>query len=154
MTTRGLKETEPLRVVFTRTLDLPLKAKLWDTDLSNTLVVYDSSTANEEYLKKIPKNVLIEKVSSDDPKILSRILAEKGCNKVLWECGPELATAAVKAGCIQEFITFLAPKIIGGKNGMNPFSDFEFKSMDEVINLNLQEIRPSSRDIYLRSFFK
>ena len=154
LTTRGLKKIEPLRVVYTRTLDLPLKAQLWDTDLSKTLVVYDSTTANEGNLKRIPKNVLIEKISSDDPKIISRILAEKGCNKVLWECGPQLATAAVKAGCIQEFITFVAPKIIGGKNGMSPFSDFEFNSMNEVINLNLQEIKPFGRDIYLRSQIK
>ncbi len=152
LTTRGFKKREPLRVVFTRTLDLPSKAKLWETELSSTLVVYDSSTANEGNLKRIPKNVSIEKIPSDDPKLLSRILAEKGCNKVLWECGPELATAAVKAGCIQEFITFLAPKIIGGENAMNPFSDFEFKSMNEVVNLNLQEIKPFSRDIFLRSF--
>ena len=154
LTTRGLKKIEPLRVVFTRTLDLPINAKLWDTELSNTLVVYDSSTANEDNLKRIPKNVAIEKVSSDDPRLLSKILAEKGCNNALWECGPELATAAVKAGCIQEFITFMAPKIIGGKNGMNPFSDFEFKSMDEVINLNFQEINTFSRDIYIKSLKK
>ena len=67
--------------------------------------------------KRIPKNVSVKSVSSDNPKLLSKFLAEKGCNKVLWECGPELATAAVKAGCIQEFITFLGPKIIGVKMG-------------------------------------
>jgi len=154
LTTRGLKKIEPLRVVFTRTLDLPLEAKLWDTELSNTLVVYDYSKANERNLKRIPKNVAIEKVSSDDPKLLSKILAEKGHNKVLWECGPELATSALKSGCIQEFTTFLAPKIIGGKNGMNPFSDFGFKSMNEVINLNFQEIVPLKKDLFLRSFIK
>ena len=154
LTTRGFKVIEPLRVVFTRTLDLPGEANLWDTELSNTLVVYDSSTANEQNLKRIPKEVAVEKVSSDDPKLLSKILAEKGCNKVLWECGPKLATSAVKAGCIQEFITFLAPKIIGGKNGMNPFSDFEFENMSEVINSNFQEIKLFSKDIYLRSFMK
>ncbi len=154
LTTRGLKKIEPLRVVFTRTLDLPLKAKLWDTDVSNTIVIYNSSTANEENLKRIPKNVAIEKVSSDDPKLISKILAEKGCNKVLWECGPELATVALKEGCIQEIITFIAPKILGGKNGMNPFSDFEFKSMNEVIHLNLKEIKILSKDIYLKSILR
>ena len=154
LTTRGLKEIEPLRVVFTRTLDLPDKAKLWETQLSNTLVVYDASTANEENLERIPKNVSIEKVSSDNPKLISKILAEKGCNKVLWECGPELATAAVKTGCIQEFVTFVAPKILGGRNGMNPFSDFDFKSMNEVINLNFQDINPLGTDIFFRSFKK
>ncbi len=154
LTTRGFKKIEPLRVVFTRTLDLPLKAKLWDTELSNTLVIYNSSTANEGNLKRIPKNVIIEKVSSDNPKIVTKILAERGCNKVLWECGPELATSAVKAGCIQELITFLAPKLIGGHNSMNPFSDFEFETMSEVINLNLREIKSSNKDIYLKSFIE
>tara|TARA_B100000212_G_scaffold116397_1_gene86835 strand:- start:3172 stop:4269 length:1098 start_codon:yes stop_codon:yes gene_type:complete len=154
LTTRGLKRIEPLRVVFTRTLDLPLKANLWDTESSETVIVYDSSTAKEENLKRIPKNVLIKKVSSDDPKLLSKFLAEKGCNKVLWECGPELATSALKAGCIQEFNTFIAPKILGGVNAMNPFADFEFESMDEVINLNLQEINFLKKDIFLRSFKK
>jgi len=152
LTTRGYKKVEPLRVVFTRTLNLPIKAKLWDSELSNTLVVYDASTADESNLNKIPKNVAIEKVSSDDPKLLSKVLADKGCNKVLWECGPELATSAVKSGCIQEFITFIAPKILGGKDGMNPFCDFEFKSMDEIINLNLEEIKISSEDVLLRNF--
>jgi len=154
LTTRGLKEVEPLRVVFTRTLDIPLKANLWDSDKANTLVIYNSLTANEENLKKIPKTILTEKVSSDNPKLISKILAEKGCNKVLWECGPELATAAVRAGCIQEFVTFLAPKILGGRKGMNPFNDFEFKSMNEVINLNFQEINSLNKDVYLKSFFK
>ena len=152
LTTRGLKKIEPLRVVFTRTLDLPIKAKLWDTELSKTLVIYDSSKADEANLKKIPKNVLIEKVSSDNPKLISTILAEKGYNKVLWECGPELATSAVKAGCIQESITFVAPKILGGKNGMNPFSDFEFNSMSDVIKLKLQEIKIFNNDIYMQNF--
>jgi len=154
LTTRGFREKEPLRVVFTRTLDLPIKAKLWDMELSNTLVVYDSSTANEGNLKRIPKHVNIEKVSSDEPKLLSKILADKGCNKVLWECGPKLATAALKAGCIQEFITFVAPKILGGEDGMNPFSDFEFESMNQVINLHLNEIKTFNKDIYLRSFLE
>jgi len=152
LTTRGLKRPEPLRVVFTRTLDLPIKAKLWDTDVAKTLVIYDSSKADKDSLKKIPKNVFVEKVSSDDPKLISKLLAKKGCNKVLWECGPELATAAVRTGCIQEFITFIAPKILGGKNGMNPFSDFEFEDMNEVMNLHFQEIKPLNNDIYLRSF--
>tara|TARA_B100000674_G_scaffold184883_1_gene149772 strand:- start:458 stop:1549 length:1092 start_codon:yes stop_codon:yes gene_type:complete len=152
LTTRGLKKIEPLRVVFTRTLDLPIEANLWDTEVSNTLIVYDSSTANKENLKNIPKNVAIEQVPSDNPKLISKILADKGCNKVLWECGPELATSAVQAGCIQEFITFLAPKILGGTNGMSPFSDFKFTSMSEVLNLNLQEIKRLNNDIYFRSF--
>ena len=153
LTTRGIKKPEPLRVVFTRTLDLPIAAKLWDTSESKTLIVYDSSQANEDYLIRIPENIEIEKVNCDNPKLISEILARKGYNKVLWECGPSLATAAVKAGCVQELITFIGPKILGGDKAMTPFSDFKFNSIEEVINLELQEINSYEKDLFLRSSF-
>ena len=153
LTTRGIKTKEPLRVVLTRTLDLPIYSRLWDTKLSNTLVIYDGSKANEKFLKRIPKNVEIMKVASDNPKLVSDILAQKGCNKILWECGPKLATSAMKSGCIQECITFIAPKILGGDDCMTPFTDFKFISMKEVINLNLTELKRFGDDICLLSEF-
>ncbi len=151
LNTRGMKTNEPLRVVFTRTLDLPIHAKLWDTKLSNTLIIYDGSKNNEKFIKRIPKNVDIEKVSSDDPKLVSEILAQKGCNKILWECGPNLATSAIKSGCIQECITYIAPKILGGNECMTPFSNFEFNSMDEVLKLKLNQFNRFGDDICLKS---
>ncbi len=154
LTTRGKKNQEPLRVVFTKTLDLPEKSNLWDCNVARTLVVYDSSTANTKYLKRIPDNVEIEKLSTDNPQSLSKLLAEKGCNNVLWECGPKLSTAAIKSGCIQELITFIAPKILGGSNSMNPLLDFEFRDMNDVFNLKEPEISIIGDDICVKSSFK
>ena len=54
----------------------------------------------------------------------------------MWECGPRLATSAIKTNCIQEIITFIAPKILGGENSMNPLGDFEFGEMHEIIKLS------------------
>ena len=151
LTTRGLKFPEPLRVVFTKTLDLPEKSNLWDCDKAKTIVIYDSSTANKKLLKKIPKCVEVEEVSSDNPKLISKLLAKKGCNKVLWECGPKLATAALKSGCIQEIIAFIAPKILGGIDSMTPVGDLEFNEISEVINLNYSHINFFGNDICLKS---
>ena len=146
-----MRNPEPLRVVFTKTLDLPEKSNLWICDSAKTLVVYDSSTANKKFLKRIPECVEIEALPSDNPKLLSNLLAKKGCNNVFWECGPKLATSAMKAGCIQELMTFIAPKILGGVSSMNPFSDFEFTDMDEVFNLNEPEISFIGDDIFVKS---
>ena len=154
LTTRGLKKPEPLRVVFTRTLNLPSKSNLWDTHSSKTLIVYDSSKADEKLLDRIPKHIELEKINSDNPKQLSKLLAQKGHNKILWECGPKLATAAMISGCIQECLTFVGPKILGGDNCMSPFGEFGFSSMDDVINLKLKEIKRSGDDIYMFSDFK
>ena len=154
MTTRGLKKPEPLRVVFTKSLDLPSDSNLWDCDKAKTIVIYDSSTANESFLKKIPKCVEVEKVSSDNPELISKILAKRGCNKVLWECGPRLATAAIQSNCIQEIFTFISPKILGGENSMNPLGDFEFSEMNEIIKLSDSQVSLINDDIFVRNSFK
>ena len=154
LTTRGSKNPEPLRVVFTKSLDLPSKSNLWNCNEAKTIVIYDSSTANENYLTRIPKCVEVEKVSSDNPELISKILANRGCNKVLWECGPKLATAAIQSNCIQEIITFIAPKILGGENSMNPFGDFKFREMNEIIKLSDLHVSLIGNDICVKSSFK
>jgi diaminohydroxyphosphoribosylaminopyrimidine deaminase/5-amino-6-(5-phosphoribosylamino)uracil reductase len=154
LTTRGSKTPEPLRVVFTKSLDLPAKSNLWDCDKAKTIVIYDSSTANEKYLTRIPKCVEVERISSDNPELISKILAKRGCNKVLWECGPRLATAAIQSNCIQEIITFIAPKILGGENNMNPFCDFKFEEMNEIIKLSNPQVSLIGNDICIKSSFK
>jgi len=153
LTTRGLKKPEPLRVVFTKSLDLPSKSNLWDCNKAKTIVIYDSSTANESNLKRIPKCVEVKKVSSDNPELISKILASRGCNKVLWECGPRLATAAIQSNCIQEIITFISPKILGGDNSMNPVGDFNFKEMREIIKLSDSKVSFIGNDLCVKSSF-
>ena len=96
----------------------------------------------------------VEKVLSDNPELISKILAKRGCNKVLWECGPGLATAAIQSNCIQELITFIAPKILGGENSMNPLGDFEFKEMHEVIKLSQTNFCFRGNDLCVKSTLK
>jgi len=149
LTSRGKKSPEPLRVVFTKSLNLPLESNLWNCETAKTLVVYDESSADEKYLDQIPKCVEIEKISSDNPKLLSKLLADRGLNKILWECGPELATSAFKNGCIQEIIAFIAPKILGGISSMTPFADLDFKDMSEVKILNKGRMKSLNGDIFM-----
>ena len=49
LTSRGIRDPEPLRVVFTKTLDLPEKSNLWDCKLAKTLLclLYTSDAADE-----------------------------------------------------------------------------------------------------------
>jgi len=65
-----------------------------------------------------------------------------------------LATAAIRSNCIQELITFIAPKILGGENSMNPLGDFEFKEMHEIIKLSHFQLSLIGNDICVKSLFK
>ncbi len=72
----------------------------------------------------------------------------------MWECGPRLATAAIKSNCIQEIITFIAPKILGGENSMNPLGDFKFEGMHEIIKLSDSQVSLIGNDICVKSSFR
>ena len=153
LTTRGLKDKEPLRVVITKSLNLPAECNLWNTNEAKTIVIYDQNTADTSLLKRIPSGVEAVKLPSTKPVFISKVLAEKGCNNVLWECGPKLATAAMKEGCIQELITFMAPKILGGEEAMTPFTDFNYTKMSDVLTLRKQAIRFFNDDICIKTAF-
>jgi diaminohydroxyphosphoribosylaminopyrimidine deaminase/5-amino-6-(5-phosphoribosylamino)uracil reductase len=60
-------------------------------------------------------------------------LANRGCNRVLWECGPELAAAAIRQGCIQEVAAVVAPKLMGGVPARTPLGDLGFTAIDQVV---------------------
>ncbi len=154
LTSRGKKSPEPLRVVFTRTLNLPLERNLWNCETVKTLVVYVASSANEKYLDRLPSCVEFAKIPSDNPKLLSKLLAQRGLNKILWECGPKLATSAIKNGCIQETIAFIAPKILGGVSSMSPLGDFDFEDMREVKLLEEGTLQILDGDICIKNYLQ
>ena len=67
-----------------------------------------------------------------EPAALLAALAARGCNRVLWECGPELATAALRQGCVQELTAVIAPKLLGGLAARTPLADLGLESLDQV----------------------
>jgi diaminohydroxyphosphoribosylaminopyrimidine deaminase/5-amino-6-(5-phosphoribosylamino)uracil reductase len=109
LTSRGRRSPEPLRVVLSHSLDLPDQAQLWDTAMAPTLVAYGPE-ADPNRLPSGPEHLLL---GVCDPRHLMTALAARGCNQVLWECGPELAAAAIRQGCVQEIAAVVAPKLMG-----------------------------------------
>ena len=134
LTSRGKSDFEPLRVVFSRSLDLPKYAKLWDTRIAKTLIAYGPE-GDEAFFSDWQEGPEKMRLNSNEPSELLNVLAKKGCNKILWECGPLLATSAIASGCVQELVVFIAPKLLGGTSAMSPLSSFGFESISSTYKL-------------------
>ncbi len=132
LTSRGISDPEPLRVVLTGSLNLPDKAKLWDISRAQTLIAYGPD-AVQNRLRSLPAGPDRLALNSTDPLDLLSALAKKNCNKVLWECGPSLAAAALNQNCIQELAIIMAPKLLGGASAMTPLEYLGFTSMKDVL---------------------
>ena len=146
LTSRGISDPEPLRVVLTRSLDLPIKAQLWDTTKAKTLIAYGSESPRIERLGKLPSGLDHLELNSTNPCELLKVLAEKNCNCVLWECGSALASAAIQEGCVQEVAIMMAPKLLGGASAMTPLSHLGFTSMNEVLHTSNGDMQKLGKD--------
>ena len=142
LTSRGRRDPEPLRVVLSRGLDLPAEAQLWDTASAATLVAHGPEAAG----KQAPNGPERLELEQCEPLPLMQHLAARGCNQVLWECGPELAAAAIRQDCVQEVAAVLAPKLMGGPAARTPLGELGFTAMDQVLCGRLLPPRPIGDD--------
>ena len=152
LTSRGKSNSEPLRVVFSRTLDLPKSANLWDTKIAKTIIAYGPG-GDEAFFSDLPEGPEKLPLDSEDPSELLISLGKKGCNKILWECGPGLATSAIKSNCVQELVVFVAPKLLGGKSAMNPLNSFGFEAINYTYKLQHSFLVRKGEDLCWRLLF-
>ena len=155
LTSRGRRSPEPLRVVLSRSLDLPLSAQLWQQTTAPTLVAHGGSAGVQAHASQLAglqaKGVDLEQLDRCEPQQLLLALARRGCNRVLWECGPGLASAALQQGCVQEIGAVIAPKLLGGALARTPLGDLGFTAMDQVMSLNCEPGLSLGHDLLLKA---
>jgi diaminohydroxyphosphoribosylaminopyrimidine deaminase/5-amino-6-(5-phosphoribosylamino)uracil reductase len=130
LTSRGQRSPEPLRVVLSRRLDLPQTARLWDTAAAATLLIHGPEAPVERCDRFDALGVERLALEICEPGALALALAQRGCNQVLWECGPELAAAAVRQGCVQQLAAVIAPKLLGGLPARTALGDLGLERLD------------------------
>lgn len=144
LTTHGICSTqrigrEPLRVVMSRSLDLPLNAHLWDVSLAPTVIFTEKIALemnNDRFRQWNDRGVEVVGLAHLTPIAVLKELYQRGLVSVLWECGGVLAAEALKTGCIQKVWAFIAPKFIGGASAPSPLGDLGLDRMDEAIVLD------------------
>jgi diaminohydroxyphosphoribosylaminopyrimidine deaminase / 5-amino-6-(5-phosphoribosylamino)uracil reductase len=125
----------PLRVVMSRSLNLPENARLWEVAEAPTLVLTEIGSSRDFQAMLLKKGVEVVEFPSLTPELAMTHLYERGFCSVLWECGGTLAASAIAQGAVQKILAFIAPKIIGGSNAPTPVGDLGFTTMTEALPL-------------------
>jgi diaminohydroxyphosphoribosylaminopyrimidine deaminase/5-amino-6-(5-phosphoribosylamino)uracil reductase len=155
LTSRGRRTPEPLRVVLSRSLDLPAAAQLWQQDVASTLLAHAAAQQDGAKACRLEalqaQGVELQRLDRCEPELLLPELARRGCNRVLWECGPGLASAALQQGCVQEIAAVIAPKLLGGELARTPLGDLGFTAMDQVLSLNCEQGLSLGQDLLVKA---
>ncbi len=125
----------PLRVVMSRTLNLPIEAHLWQTSEAPTLVLTESNSSPDFQQVLVKKGVEVVELTPLTPAKAMIYLYDRGYLSVLWECGGTLAARAITDGSVQKILAFIAPKIVGGRAAPSPVDDLGFTTMTEALIL-------------------
>jgi diaminohydroxyphosphoribosylaminopyrimidine deaminase/5-amino-6-(5-phosphoribosylamino)uracil reductase len=167
LTTHGVVDHNPIRVVMSETLDLPLDAHLWPDpnhpgltpDPSSAMpstpstLVFTGPQGNPTFKAHLEsRGVEVVNLEHLTPLAVMEDLYHRGLSSVLWECGGNLSAAAIGQGVIQKVIAFVAPKIIGGEQAPTPVANLGSVNMDEALLLKNIHTYMIDRDIVIEGY--
>ncbi len=152
LTSHGEGSQNPLRVVMSRHLDLPVVRNLWNVAIAPTLVL--TQTNADRAVAKALSQQGVEIVSTDvlTPTFVMKTLYQRGCVSVLWECGGTLAAEAIAANAVQKVWAFIAPKIIGGRLAPSPIGDLGLEKMTAAKRLDQTVLTAVGDDFLLQGY--
>jgi diaminohydroxyphosphoribosylaminopyrimidine deaminase/5-amino-6-(5-phosphoribosylamino)uracil reductase len=125
----------PLRVVMSRTLNLPVDAHLWQIAEAPTLVLTEVGANPDFQAQLLKRGVEVVELTPLTPRQVMTYLYERQLSSVLWECGGILAASAISDRAVQKVLAFIAPKIVGGKIAPSPVGDLGLATMTEALIL-------------------
>jgi diaminohydroxyphosphoribosylaminopyrimidine deaminase / 5-amino-6-(5-phosphoribosylamino)uracil reductase len=154
LTSHQPDRNNPLRVVMSRSLDLPKSARLWETSSAPTLVLTEPGVNREFQAFLMAKGVEVVELSPLTPANVMAYLYDRSFLSVLWECGGTLAAKAIADGAVQKIMAFIAPKIVGGSSAPTPVGDLGFAKMTDALTLERVSWRTVGTDCLMEGYLK
>lgn len=152
LTAHGQSDRNPLRVVMSRTLDLPKVANLWDTTSADTVVFTQTGADAQRSALLHEQGVEVVMLPELTPQLVMTNLHQRGHLAVLWECGGTLAAEAIRAGAVQKVWAFVAPKLIGGSAAQTPLGELHLDRMDQAYPVKDLTWRPLGPDLLIEGY--
>ncbi|WP_407061216.1 bifunctional diaminohydroxyphosphoribosylaminopyrimidine deaminase/5-amino-6-(5-phosphoribosylamino)uracil reductase RibD [Acaryochloris thomasi] len=148
----GGNSPNPLRVVMTRSLQLPKTAHLWDQEEAATLVLTEGNPNPQFQTELIEQGVEVVNLESLTPLHAMNYLNQRDILSVLWECGGTLAAPAIADGVVQKVLAFVAPKIVGGLSAPSPVGELNLNKMTSAITLERVHWRTLGPDLLVEGY--
>jgi diaminohydroxyphosphoribosylaminopyrimidine deaminase / 5-amino-6-(5-phosphoribosylamino)uracil reductase len=148
----------PVRVVMTRSMDLPRDARIWADASSLRTVVLTVPGHGRELLVADLRARGVEVVEVPGLRArdaMSFLHDHADALSVMWECGGALAAEAINDGCVQKIHAFIAPKLVGGSRASTPSpvgAPALVTEMSEALVLDRQTVQQIGSDVLITGY--
>ncbi len=146
------KGKAPIRIVLDTNLSIPPDARvLTHSDAAMTWIVVGDDVSPRKLDKFNKKGVFLlpssKKEGKVDLTILMDKLGQRSITSVLLEGGSRLMGSMIRERLIDKFYIFMAPKILGGSDGIPMAAGYGARNMDQALRLNLSQLRRFDDDV-------
>jgi diaminohydroxyphosphoribosylaminopyrimidine deaminase/5-amino-6-(5-phosphoribosylamino)uracil reductase len=145
----------PARVVVDARADTPPDAKVFSSEGEAIIAV--TSAASSLKIRKLEEagaRILLVKEKGghvDLPDLVVK-LGQMGMQSILLEGGGELAGSALENGVVDKVLTFIAPKIVGGRDAKSPVEGQGAALMSDAVSLKEVCVRRFGTDLAVEGY--
>lgn len=137
-----LRSRQAIRAVMDRQGRLAASANLFN-DSAPVLQFSTTQAKAKATLKQC--DVYCSDTADLEPAWVLEQLAGLECNEVLLECGPTLAAAFLRAECVDQFVFYVAPKILG--SAARPLLNLPLDTLSDSPELEFESVEPVGNDL-------
>lgn len=139
----------PIRIVLDTHLRTPKEASIINDHKAPTWIITGSKVSPNLVTEFTERGVEVIQMPSEQITIkgMLKVIGEKGITSLFVEGGAEVHGSFLKEQAFQQVITYIAPKLIGGKLARTSFGGEGFEKMGEVLSLNIKEVEMVGNDI-------
>jgi diaminohydroxyphosphoribosylaminopyrimidine deaminase/5-amino-6-(5-phosphoribosylamino)uracil reductase len=139
----------PIRIILDSQLRTPKEANIINDNLAPTWIV-TGNKANPDLVTEFRERgievIIMPKEQITIQEMLKGI-GEKGITSLFVEGGAEVHGSFLKERAFQQVITYIAPKLLGGKFAPTSFGGEGINKIAEVVSLNIKDVEMVGHDI-------
>ncbi|WP_424650685.1 bifunctional diaminohydroxyphosphoribosylaminopyrimidine deaminase/5-amino-6-(5-phosphoribosylamino)uracil reductase RibD [Carnobacterium jeotgali] len=157
LTSRTLNSRNPIRIVVDSQLRIPIASKVLTQQDKAKTIVSTTRRANKEKLdtlKQMGIEVLVTKEKSGrvDLQELMKLLGAKGIDSILLEGGANLNFSALEEGIVDKIQSYIAPKIIGGKEAKTAVEGAGVHSLKNAFQIDRMTPVMVGEDLFVEGY--
>ena len=143
----------PVRIILDTHLKMPIDARVITDKQAPTWIIAGSEADDEKIAAFTSQQVSVIKMQTGRIEIdpLLRLLGDRGITSLFIEGGATVNGSFLKAGAINQVITYIAPKLIGGAEAPTMIGGEGFRTIGECLNLTIKECTMIGQDIKIVS---
>jgi diaminohydroxyphosphoribosylaminopyrimidine deaminase/5-amino-6-(5-phosphoribosylamino)uracil reductase len=143
----------PVRIILDTHLRTPIDARVIIDKISPTWII-TGAEVNEKKIEALTnQQVTVLKLPTKEIEIgnLLTLLGDRGITSLFVEGGATVNGSFLEAGAINQVITYIAPKLIGGAEAPTMIGGTGFSSIGDCMNLRIKECTRIGQDIKIVS---